>query len=381
MIDTIVLTLNHNHFAILDHNKFSPSTVGLFEPPYYKLGNRSNFKCVQNPTKSDLKKGIYKPRLTVMKRFQAGAFVVILKIEFSIPKLLFGNNFDEVEENQLKEIIQKLYEALNTMGVLVFPQILHDAPVSTIHYSKNIPLTDYSTPSLILQEISKINLNQILDLNQTDFRNGGYSLKFHANSFEVSLYDKRKDLEKAKLSEKRALEKDNSIQLELLNQWKPKNPFEVLRMEIRLNQRSKIRQIFKKNNISTLLTFTSVFKKDTAQKVLLHYLEQIKKAYTLLAYHPQNGQEFINNFKTNNSKTKIRKMLQVYASIKLIDELGIRKFQESIKIFGQHNWPRIKKDLETLHFPNKSFEPLKTLEYYLKKFEPLRLKNYSESNG
>lgn len=377
MIDTIVLTLNSDNFRIIDHSKFSPSTLGLFHPPYYNLGGRANFKCVQNPTKTELEKGIYKPRLTVMKRFQAGVNIKVLRIEFSIPKLIFGNNFDEVEETQFEDIIKNLYSALYDMGVLVIPHVLRDAPVSAVHFSKNIPLTDYSTPSLILEKLSKIDLNESLDLNQTDFRNGGHSLKFRANSFEISLYDKRKDLQKAKVSEKRAIERDNAIQLELFDQWKPKTPFEVLRMEIRLNQRAKIKQIFEKNDISILMTFASVFKRTVAQKILLYYLGQIKRDYTLLNYQPKNGREFIRDFKANNPKVKIRKMLQIYAVKKLTDELGTRSFRQAIKGYGLHHWPRLKNNLETLRFPDAPFEALKTIEDNLKHFEPFRLKDYS----
>jgi len=68
MIDTIVLMIPRSKYIILDHEKFSPSTVGLFEKPYYRLGSRSNFTCKQNPTKTEFLKGIYKPRLTITKK-------------------------------------------------------------------------------------------------------------------------------------------------------------------------------------------------------------------------------------------------------------------------------------------------------------------------
>ena len=39
MIDTIVLTLKTGMFTILDHDKFSPSIRGLYDPAgYYRLG-------------------------------------------------------------------------------------------------------------------------------------------------------------------------------------------------------------------------------------------------------------------------------------------------------------------------------------------------------
>ena len=108
MIDTIVLTIPEDKYTILDHDKFSPSTKGLFESPYYRLGSRSNFNCKQNPTKTELLKGIYRPRLTVTKRIRKGYFDIPLKIEFSIPKLIYGNNFDELSDTDFSDIILKL---------------------------------------------------------------------------------------------------------------------------------------------------------------------------------------------------------------------------------------------------------------------------------
>ena len=59
MIDTIVLTLSEQSFSITEHDKFNPSTGNLFYPNYYRLGARSNFSCVQNPTKAELRINMY----------------------------------------------------------------------------------------------------------------------------------------------------------------------------------------------------------------------------------------------------------------------------------------------------------------------------------
>ena len=112
MIDTVVLIIPEESFSISDHNKFNPSTINLFQPSYYRLGSRSNFSCVQNPTKTELRSGNYKPRLTVTKRMKNREFQITLKIEFSIPKLLYGNNFDEIEETDFQEIIKILTEKI-----------------------------------------------------------------------------------------------------------------------------------------------------------------------------------------------------------------------------------------------------------------------------
>ena len=381
MIDTIVLTLQPEQFAISNHDRFSPSTIGLFQAPYYRLGHNSFLKCVQNPTKTELARGLYKPRLTVTRRMGNYGFIVTLRIEFSIPKLLFGNNFDEVNEGDFEEIINKLYNSLFNMGVVVAPHLLREARVSAVHYSKNIVLTDYSTPYNILKELSKINLNQKLDLNQTDFRNEGHSLRLRANSYEIALYDKTKDLQKAKISEKRAIERDNAIQLELFDEFKIKRPFEVLRMEIRLGRRAKIKEILKKVNIQSDITFSSLVKENTARQVLLFYLEQIKNSYALLAYHPKSKSQLISDIKIHNPKIKIRKMLQLFALKTLVDDMGIREFREVTKNYGRHNWNRLRKDLSCYKFPEASFSPIEVIEQSLIDFKPLRLKDFLSNNA
>src|SRR5258706_10923497 len=120
MIDTIVLTFKQTMFTIMKHDYFSPSTEGLYnQTGYYRLGSRSNMVCKQNPTPSELKSGIYKPRLTVTKRMnRQHEFEITMKIEFSIPKLLFGNNFDELEDSDFDKVIEILKQKLRDMGVL-----------------------------------------------------------------------------------------------------------------------------------------------------------------------------------------------------------------------------------------------------------------------
>src|SRR5262245_29680440 len=75
-------------------------------------------------------------------------------------------------------------------------------------------------------------LSQRLDLAKTDFRNGGHAVRYHANSLDIIFYDKIKDLERARISEKRAIERDNIGQIDLFKGARslPKQ-LEVLRPE------------------------------------------------------------------------------------------------------------------------------------------------------
>ncbi len=376
MIDTIVLTLKTGMFTILDHDKFSPSTKGLYDASigYYRLGGRSNITCKQNPTPNELKQGIYKPRLTVTKRINRERnFEITLKIEFSIPKLLYGNNFDELTDADFPAVIQKLKTVLRGMGVYILEKHLANAPVSSVHYSKNIVLTDYTTPYTYLSQLNKLNINKRLDTNRTDFRNEGHSFKYRANSFEVVFYDKIKDLQQAKISEKRAEEKDNALQLGLFDILTKRKPLEVLRVEIRLNRQQKINQILKKIGKEVEPTFTNIFNQDTAKKVLLHYISEIEEAYPpLLNYQYDSPKKFFSGFIRSNPNTKLTLPLKMLGLRVLLDEIGVREFREMTKHYGSSAWYSLNKEMKDL---TRTDEPsvFSLLREQINKFEPLKL--------
>ena len=280
MIDTIVLLLTQDSFEITQPDLFTPSARWILNDKTYALRGISS---KQNPTKKELAQGIYKPRLTLLSfdrlRMSGHKSIstpkALLKIELSLPKLLFDNNFEELTQKQFPDLVQKLCTTLHTMGIATDIESLINAPVSGIHFSKNIPLTDGSIPYHYISKIEQANIKLSLDINQTDYRNKGHSYKWHSNSYELVFYDKIRDLEYAKKSDKRSLEKDNSIQLHLYDELHNKKMFEVLRMEARLNNRRKIQQILKVLNIKAPLTFKGLFKTNIARKVLLHYLDEV----------------------------------------------------------------------------------------------------------
>jgi len=130
-------------------------------------------------------------------------------------------------------------------------------------------------------------MHQFLDTNQTDYRNHGHSYKWHCNSYEIIFYDKMYDLQKSFISDKRAIESDNTTQRNLFKKLKhkqQKKKFEILRMEVRLNKRQKIKQIFKKIGIKAPLTFQKLFKPAISRKILLYYLDQFEQKIPLLYF-------------------------------------------------------------------------------------------------
>jgi len=102
MIDTIILTLVEGSFEITNPDAFTPSAQWAMDGEYKLRGILSK----QNPTKQELASGIYKPRLTLFQRaITLSGIKTLLKIELSLPKIYFGNNFEELTEKQFPDLV------------------------------------------------------------------------------------------------------------------------------------------------------------------------------------------------------------------------------------------------------------------------------------
>jgi hypothetical protein len=381
MLDTIALTLDQHQFEVRDPNRFSPSAEGLLLPPYYRLGARGHFSCVQNATRADLDAGRYMPRLTLAKRKAQSGFALTLRIEFSAPKLVFGNNFDELRSRDFERVLATLRCSLGEMGVVVKEDNLRAARVSAIHYSKNVAFTDFTTCSMVMRELERIDLDQRLDLARTDYRNEGHAIRYHANSFEVVFYDKLKDLQQARLSEKRAIESDYGRQADLfLCPGRFVRPLEVLRMEVRLGTRAKIGQTLRKLGDDREPTFAALFDASLAKDVLLLLWAEIQKQTVFLGHiQTQRPEELLAGLAESAARSaRPSLLLQQLGSLLLIGSIG---FRGARAIMSHHcsprSWQRLKKGLKGLPVLHPSgFRALSEVGRALDTFIPLRLEAF-----
>lgn len=368
MIDTIKLNLPSTMIGQLHRDKFERDLMNA---------TRGFAKLVQNPTVAELKRGIYKPRLTLSHRFNTyGKSEETLTIEFSAPKMLFGNNFDELTDDDLQPLLIKLNQTLKLMGVYTFERNLATARVSSIHLAKNIPLTDFSTPYTYIKQLEKVNFNAILDVSKTDYINGGSGIKAHANSYEIAFYDKLQDLKKAKKSPRRAYERDSELQLHLFEEISKKKPFEVFRMEVRIGNRRKLKQVLLKTEVDDEPTFEGMFKQNTAQKVLLYYLELIEEGYLpILAYEYENPQKFFTNFLLNNPDKRYTSAFKYVGMRVMLDYMNTREFRQLLDRYSPNLWYSLNKDMKTLKHTD-DIDTLKLLKDKVANYEPLNLVDF-----
>lgn len=264
MIDTVCLLIPKEKMRFLE----GVSSWELYSKTDQYL------KFVRNPSKIEKSTGNYFPRLTGYKRkFSQEANV---RIEFSVPKLVYLNNLDELEDRDFPRVIEMLQERLADMGVILTKSVIEKAAVSSVHFSKNILLKDGYTVNHLISELNKIDLRKSFDFAKTRFINNGQSLYAHTTTHQLVIYDKIADLAKDK---KRAIDKDQTLyQRSLFEHYNDKPEIqEIIRFEVRLNHKQKMNKLLEDLGYEKNPTFKEVFSSEISKKVLLNYWEKIIK--------------------------------------------------------------------------------------------------------
>jgi len=382
MFDTIVLNIPQENFKVWQYHRFSPSAKGFFEYPTIKMGSQGFVKAVCNPNKAEKQSGYYYPNLTLRKAVRAGGYEIFLSVQFSAAKILFGNNFDEPSDAQLDELVSTLKNRLFDMGVQVSLDSLKNAKVSSIHYAKNVALTDHSLPFDYISKLGKIEQSLWRDIADVSYGNGGSSFKLHTNAWELIIYDKRKDLEQAKRSEKKSINRDNYSQLSLFEEVPKGLQFEVLRIELRLNSARVIWRNLEDSGISRKevpdLTLVHLFDELIAMKLLARHIELLESKFPAFTDNPYiEARSLLTSLRIGNPKVKLETLLAAVAYSQLLTELGgVRDVKSILGQKGSNQWTYLVKKMNKLEINTTKPKPFIMLTESIISGDKLRLKDY-----
>ncbi len=343
MIDTIIISIPKDKVT----NILYPHQTAL---GWHQQATGATYrKFVRNPSKRDLESGLYFPRLTGINRTVEGKIDASIKVEFSVPKLLFNNNLDELEEKDFDEVISTLKDRMMRMGIAVPEKYLRYAPVSAVHFSKNIQLTDGFTSQYVLSELSKIDIRKSFDFSKTRFMNDGQSIYAYTISHSFVIYDKIADLKK---DEKRAIDKDQTqYQRSLFDEIEKRDLYEVIRFEVRLSKKQKMNSLLKKLGIKEHPTFHDVFKKSLSQKIVQHYWQTLVGSNSMLLFSLTSGpKDVLRQILTANPKLKPKQALYFTSLVTMTkDGSGLRELRSIVgKYADQRSWYRMKDDIKTV---------------------------------
>ncbi|OIO30272.1 hypothetical protein AUJ77_03455 [Candidatus Nomurabacteria bacterium CG1_02_43_90] len=374
MIDTVCLLIPKDKLTFLDLSSYGVPTWNL----HSKTDQYDKF--VKNPSKRDLDSGLYFPRLTGYRRKSYGLDANV-RIEFSVPKLLYLNNLDELEDRDFPKVIDTLQDRLKTMGIVATKSILEKASVSSVHFSKNIQLEDGYTVTHLISEMNKVNLRKSFDFAKTRFMNDGQSLYAHTTAHQLVIYDKIADLGKDK---KRAIDKDQNPYQRSLFAELNKDPElnEVIRFEIRLNHKQKMNKLIEELGYTKNPTFKEVFSSELSKKVVNSYWQKLIKERNLGLFSISiSVKDILRTLFLADKKLKPKQAIYLLGLFMLArDESGMRQLRTIVsKRSHDRTWYRIAKDMQQaseLITKNKLRDWVTQIDKKLEDYQPYKTKKY-----
>ena len=282
MIDTTKIRLDKSWFTVVDTARYSSQIKAILnDRDIPKPG--SPYVAIRNATKAEKELHGYMPQITIRKSLNQGLHHYA-DIQFSAPKMVFGNNFDEVTEEHLDYMAKELDRKLKLMGLRVHGGYarIRKAAVRSIHYGKNIILERY-TVGEYLRMLQQCQLSKDKHTGFTHYQNGGTQFRYGTKQKGFTAYDKLKDLEHAQKRGQgyKTYEDDCYCQTSLFDEKEPQSS-EVLRFEKRLNGRNNVYYTLKKLGFveeREELILQDLFSQDIAKKVLLAELEFHKRRH------------------------------------------------------------------------------------------------------
>ena len=351
MVDTVKLIFEENEYTISSNElRFRSSEKGIQ-------------RAIRNPSASELKAGLYLPRITQLKRPNIGGMRTSLVVEFSAPKLVYGNNFDELVDADFDKVIDELLKALEYLRISIDRQTILNAKVAGWHPSKNVILADIFGCKTVINALHGVDASKTYNVQKTDFSRGE-ALHFHCNSKDIAFYDKLADLRRGKISDKRAIENDNRIQVEALDGVKD---LSVLRFELRLSGVQAVRRTF---NIEP--TFQALFSSTLSREVLWQHWQKLTQNLDYLALNSMQPLAILESYLTEHPDATPQAALAATASLYIANQAGAGALKATLNArYGAHAWRRIKTMLQAPEANRHKFimETSKAID----EFEPTEL--------
>jgi len=381
-IDTVTLTLSNSEFAILEPARFTPNALKVLRAEPRDMGMNKYFDAKRNPTKQETAKFGYLPYLTLYRALRSGGLVTELRIQFSAPKLVQGNNFDELAASDFNRVCQRLLDALAFYQIRVRGGVdgLANAHVAVAHYSKNFVLDNLMTARQAVLELQKCDVNGWRDVSKTDYINNGHGYKTHSKYHELAFYDKLAEYRKAKRGQP-TFDKDTQMQLDLFGDPATRERFDVLRMEVRLGNAKAIKQALDQAGVQLeTLNFKSIFSRDISRAVLVWHLQDLYSRYPKITETTAKSTiELFSELYVQNSERQLSSILVALGLRAINEQAGQREMKDIVGPKGRQALLRLaKRTNRQLQYRSEQAEVFELLDTQLDRFEPIHLADFEK---
>jgi len=347
-------------------------------PTWLGAAYRGKIKATLNVSPSEKRLGIYRPSFTYFQN-PAGTNMprYVLYAQFSVPKLIYGNNFQEVSEQELDRVTQALKDALGYIGLNMGAEQIRKTRVIKVDFAKNVIYGNYTSTNLIIKNIATADISTRYDVLRASFRNGGQAFHIHTGVKDVVIYDKVDDLRQAKKGDKRAIEDDNYTQHDLLKLFEQHKNISVVRFEVRLRTTRKIQLVLSKIGADIPeLTFEALFSTDLARRVLSYEWELILDAIPKIALSDDTPDRLLAKIYDDDPMIK---PLHAFAKLGMQYALSAQdtRYVRNLvtKHSGQHAWARLSGLRDPPNREDRQLKDLLQISNQIREMKPVDINN------
>jgi hypothetical protein len=221
-------------------------------------------------------------------------------------------------------------------------------------------------PHIVISNVFKGDFNSRYEKVLTEYSNAGESLRYRSNSFEIILYDKKRDLRKeiSKYSDKKLLAFLHS-------------KYEVFRIEVRLNTQKRIEREL--NIDAEDCNLYRLFNKEQSKRVVDKYWNRITRDIVLESTESTEIERFIGSFTAYNPSLKFSTALSAYSYLTLKNTIGMQRLKLLVlKRYPRTTWYTIKSQYESYNYNSIPNGEISYINTQLEAFKPFKLDNFSD---
>lgn len=283
-MDTVIIKIyGPGRFRIRSHALFLPE---LKKRSYGELSDsekRSNRPYLRRFLLKPEWRPTYLPSIELFEALteNKGDIRYILKVQLSVPKLLYGNSLEECVESDRDRVYARLKTALASVRIFVEEKDIANANVSAVHFCKNLPLPKGMNMREIQSELAKLDVSKAEDVSDKQIKNGGRLLNIFSGTVEHVFYEKVSDClrPKNKRADKGFIDPERDVVT--LNGLQDR---EVFRYEYRLKKTQTVRREINRaleRDATMPVYFRDLFSPDL-------YKTMMQRAWRSLLERPEN---------------------------------------------------------------------------------------------
>ncbi len=300
------------------------------------------------------------------------------QITFSAPKLLYGNNIEEVTEDQFEEIVDVLYEQLQFLALPteISKQDIKQAKLRRLDYGKNAMIAELMPGEQFCSMLMRSEHTYRSKYAQAQYRHGDL-YRENIKTRSVVVYDK--------LAEFRNTLKKKPKELNVREQFflaaEKAHLFQVFRLEVQIQNLNQIAIELERFGVKRAdITFERVFSQELAHNVLMRYWKGVIKNLdpNPELFSEENIFATFNEMTINKGNKTPMNLLATFGLRYLAHKCGLGNVKDIFyREYDSQAWGRVEKLYEEPKLNQGLYTFIDSIEKIIDNMEPLQFGEYN----